>query len=273
VLTTSMVAPLGQAWAAVLDGAAKHGYHRPGMATEAGLLRCPNCGGDVAQSARTCGYCHAELATVRCHHCYAMNAARSLHCGGCGRELGLEPIGSDDERPCPTCNTPLVEFRGNGGVLLDCETCGGQFAEHALLSSLLESREIAGLAVTRRARRSELAISKVRYVPCPTCRQLMNRKNFGGESGVVVDVCATHGTWFDGGELPRVLAYVESGGLALSRARELQRKRESERERVRPLTLSTTDLSREPLVKSNDMEELADATIELFEWLASRFKR
>jgi Zn-finger nucleic acid-binding protein len=249
---------------------AKRGYHRLGMATEAGLMRCPNCGGDVAQSARTCGYCHAELATIRCHHCFAMNAAHSLHCAGCGRELGLEPVGENDERPCPTCKKPLVEFRGNGGVLLDCTACGGQFVEHALLSSLLEAREIAGLAVTRRARRSALEIS-VRYVPCPSCGQLMNRKNFGGESGVVVDVCSTHGTWFEEGELPRVLAFVESGGLALSQARKRERERREARERaLRPIALSGADTKNEPLVRSSDMQEIADATIELFEWLTSR---
>jgi len=243
------------------------------MTPEAGMMRCPNCGGDVAQSARTCGYCHAELATVRCHHCYAMTATHSLHCTGCGRELGLEPVGGDDERPCPTCNKPLVEFRGNGGVLLDCAACGGQFVEHALLNSLLEAREIAGLAVTRRARRSELGLSKVRYVPCPSCRQLMNRKNFGGESGVVVDVCAAHGTWFDDGELPRVLAFVESGGLARGRAHQRERERALERDRTpRTAALSSGGPSSDPLVRSSDMEEIADATIELFEWLASRFK-
>lgn len=236
------------------------------------MMRCPNCGGDVAEGARTCDYCHADLATVRCHHCYAMNAARSLHCTGCGRDLGLEPVGGDDERPCPTCKKSLVEFRGNGGVLLDCTECGGQFVEHALMSSLLDAREITGLAVTRRARRSTLELDAVRYRPCPSCRQLMNRKNFGGESGVVVDVCAVHGTWFDEGELPRVLAFVESGGLAKARARQRDRDKASELERVRSAAPSLGRVSREPYVKSSDMEELADATVELFEWLASRFK-
>ncbi|HEX6275722.1 MAG TPA: zinc ribbon domain-containing protein, partial [Polyangiaceae bacterium] len=155
------------------------------MATEAGLVCCPNCGGDVAASARQCRYCRAELATVRCHHCYAMNGASLLHCGGCGRELGLEPAGGEDDRACPTCAKPLVVFRGTGGVLLDCTTCGGQFVEHELLASLLESREVAGLAVERRVRRAALGLGAVRYVPCPSCRALMNRKNFGGASGVV----------------------------------------------------------------------------------------
>lgn len=70
-----------------------------------------------------------------------------------------------------------------------------------------------------------------------------------------------------------MLAYVESGGLALSRARQRERERASERERLRSPALPAGSLSRDPLVKSSDMEELADATIELFEWLASRFKR
>jgi Zn-finger nucleic acid-binding protein len=123
----------------------------------------------------------------------------------------------------------------------------------------------------RRTRRSALALDAVRYRPCPGCRQLMNRKNFGGESGVVVDVCAVHGTWFDEGELPRVLAFVESGGLAKARARQRERDEASARERRRSAAVSL-DRVREPYVKPSDMEELADATVELFEWLASRFK-
>ena len=53
--------------------------------------------------------------------------------------------------------------------------------------------------------------TRTSYIPCPECAGLMNRKNFGGTSGVVVDVCKKHGTWFDLGELPRVLAFVAAG--------------------------------------------------------------
>jgi Zn-finger nucleic acid-binding protein len=244
------------------------------MATEAGMMRCPNCGGDVAESARTCGYCRVELATVRCHHCYAMNAARSAHCSGCGRELGLSPVGSDDERTCPTCETSLLAFSGTGGILLDCASCGGQFVEHELLASLLESREVTGLAVPRRVRRAALGLGAVRYVPCPLCRELMNRKNFGGASGVVVDVCRTHGTWFDAGELPAALAFVETGGLVVAHARERQREREreSELERARATRTFSAGSSADPVGSTGDLESIADATMELFDWLASRWK-
>jgi hypothetical protein len=57
----------------------------------------------------------------------------------------------------------------------------------------------------------------------------MNRRNFGGTSGVIVDVCAQDGVWFDTLELPRVLAFTEAGGLELARQRQ-----RAERDRSRP---------------------------------------
>ena len=42
----------------------------------------------------------------------------------------------------------------------------------------------------------------------------MNRRNFGRTSGVIVDCCGAHGTWFDADELERVGKFVAAGGLA-----------------------------------------------------------
>jgi Zn-finger nucleic acid-binding protein len=41
----------------------------------------------------------------------------------------------------------------------------------------------------------------------------MTRVNFGARSGIVVDVCYEHGTWFDRGELQAALEFVREGGL------------------------------------------------------------
>jgi hypothetical protein len=41
----------------------------------------------------------------------------------------------------------------------------------------------------------------------------MQRKNYGRNSGVIIDVCLEHGIWFDRRELPLVLRFVEQGGL------------------------------------------------------------
>jgi len=41
----------------------------------------------------------------------------------------------------------------------------------------------------------------------------MQRKNFAGHSGVVVDWCGSHGTWLDAHEMEDIAAFVLEGGL------------------------------------------------------------
>ena len=60
----------------------------------------------------------------------------------------------------------------------------------------------------------------------------MNRINFARCSGVIVDVCKGHGTWFDRDELSRIIEFIRAGGLESSRARE---KEEIKQERMRLL--------------------------------------
>jgi Zn-finger nucleic acid-binding protein len=50
----------------------------------------------------------------------------------------------------------------------------------------------------------------------------MNRVNFANFSGVIVDVCRQHGTWFDRDELRRIVEFIRAGGLDKARAREIQ---------------------------------------------------
>jgi len=152
-----------------------------------------------------------------------MNVPDALHCSGCGRELGLEPVGDRGRLTCPDCRSPLRVFAGDLGAIHDCETCGGQFVEHGLLRELVEERERFADHLNP-AQKLPPGPSRVRYVPCPACGTLMNRKNFGGQSGVIVDICKKHGTWFDSGELPRVLAFIEGGGLERERQRHLEEK-------------------------------------------------
>lgn len=59
------------------------------------------------------------------------------------------------------------------------------------------------------------------YIPCPSCREPMNRKNFGSISGILIDVCKDHGVWLDHGELAQALAFAERGGLVEARRREV----------------------------------------------------
>src|SRR5207245_8941192 len=70
--------------------------------------------------------------------------------------------------------------------------------------------------------------NKISYAPCPQCGQLMNRVNFAHCSGVIVDVCKGHGTWFDHDELHEILEFILDGGFEVDRQKE---KMEIERER------------------------------------------
>jgi len=146
-----------------------------------------------------------------------MNVPEALQCSGCGYALGLEPIYGPSKLRCPTCRGDLSAYHGGAGHLFDCGRCGGQFVENVLLLQLLERREVAGRFLPQNPRRRNPLEQPLVYLECPECHELMHRKNFGNSSGIIVDVCARHGSWFDSGELPQVLKFVEAGGLARAR--------------------------------------------------------
>lgn len=59
----------------------------------------------------------------------------------------------------------------------------------------------------------------------------MNRFNFAGCSGVILDACKPHGVWLDADELRRIVAFIRGGGLDMARAKE-KRGLELERRRL-----------------------------------------
>ncbi len=94
---------------------------------------------------------------------------------------------------------------------------------------------------------------KVRYSPCPECTQLMNRINFARCSGVIVDICKGHGSWFDRDELTRIVEFIRAGGLATARAKE-KVAIEDERRQLRQEKLSG-DRSRTSLLDKGDDDD------------------
>jgi Zn-finger nucleic acid-binding protein len=63
----------------------------------------------------------------------------------------------------------------------------------------------------------------VRYIPCVRCRKLMNRKNFGRISGVIIDECGSHGVWLDAGELEKIRIFIADGGLEKAQDKEIEK--------------------------------------------------
>jgi len=187
------------------------------------MLSCPFCGGPCLSEARACPHCNVELAAVRCPECFALHFTGARFCSRCRAELHEAPLLLVDasDSPCPRCDKPLRTTPESG--VFECAACGGLFVDHTAFAALAHEKEVAaqvyGGAAAPPSRVSTIE-AEVHYVKCPACREVMNRINFGKRSGVIVDVCGLHGTWFDPGELTRVLEWISSGGLAAERARE-----------------------------------------------------
>lgn len=211
---------------------------------QAETLNCPMCGAAAATDAARCLYCSARLATVACPSCFGMMFLGSRHCQHCGTRAVDAEVKTTVARQCPRCRTPVEEFAVGMTNVRECARCGGVWIDAAAFERICSEREeqSAALAapVQKPARANSVAASGgVRYVPCPECGQLMNRVNFARCSGVVVDVCKGHGTWFDRDELQRVIEFIRAGGMATSRAREIEQLAE-ERRRLQQEQLAST---------------------------------
>ena len=111
-----------------------------------------------------------------------------------------------------------------------CERCGGVWLDMETFQRVCEERETQAAVVgAAPGRREAAAPEAVRYAACPVCAELMARVNFQRISGVVLDQCRKHGTWFDRDELRRVVEFIRDGGMERARQRELERLAEERR--------------------------------------------
>jgi Zn-finger nucleic acid-binding protein len=138
-------------------------------------------------------------------------------------------------------------------VIDECSGCGGVFIDHVavdlVVSDHAHERAEALLAALRHAPHSPLPPAGGRmYVKCPTCSVPMNRKQSASGARVVVDVCKAHGTFFDPGELPAIIAFVKSGGAPKPQPRPSERKSQ--------VASSSTDVG--------DVADAGSALVELF---------
>lgn len=200
-------------------------------------VACPFCGNMCPPATETCPHCEVRLSKVRCPRCFALQSTGDRGCARCGHELELEPLLDASDAPCPRCGKHMSSLGDRG--MHECTTCGGLFVDHPTLARIVEDRNASGplpIATARpfeRARHPVAALDDVRYLKCAQCHKPMNRVNFGRRSGVVVDVCKVHGTWFDAGELSRAAEWVAGGGFEAVAAREeAARRMEAEPERA-----------------------------------------
>jgi Zn-finger nucleic acid-binding protein len=207
-------------------------------------LNCPNCGAAISSDAPLCQYCESKLATIACASCFGMMFKGSRHCPHCGAAATTASAAQLSTLKCPRCKTEMSSITIGGEAMRECEHCGGLWLEVAAFERICTNREeqsavLGGAALSPSQLHANSITEKVRYVPCPQCGQLMNRINFARCSGVIVDVCKGHGTWFDASELRAIVEFIRAGGLELSRQKE-KREIQFEREQLRLEQMTAT---------------------------------
>lgn len=198
---------------------------RPVEPVDAEVRRCGSCGGSVARAADACPWCgaaflrDARFLSLVCPECYARNDEKGRYCTGCGIAFRPQPLPRVEKGlSCPVCRVDM-SVRPVGGLLVqECPKCNGLWAPGESLNTLLD-RALTALRDGRREdadpeyRRPPFQ-ARVVYRRCPECNDPMQRKNFAGKSGVIVDWCGRHGTWLDADELEATAAYLAANAEA-----------------------------------------------------------
>lgn len=202
---------------------------------EAPTFRCPSCGGPAAKDARACVHCGSLLATKRCLACFALSPREADRCVKCGALLPAAALVAEGAGSCPDCRLDLVAHAFGAVGYAECPRCAGLFLKREAFEAVTKDADTrakvrlaeppaeAGPRPGAPLKGASGAFPAVRYRPCPSCRKLMNRSNYGGGSGIVLDACRDHGLWFDQGELVAIVDFLEKGGWDRIRARERER--------------------------------------------------
>jgi Zn-finger nucleic acid-binding protein len=201
---------------------------------QAQTLNCPNCGAAISSEAPRCEFCESKLATIACPSCFGMLFIGSKFCPHCGAAPARAKAADLSILKCPRCKTHMSPITLGAEAMRECDKCGGLWVEVAAFEKICADKEeqSAVLGGASPVPHNQIKENRVSYIPCPHCGNIMNRINFARCSGVIVDVCKGHGTWFDRDELSQIVQFIRGGGLELSRQRQ-KREIEYEREQLR----------------------------------------
>lgn len=132
--------------------------------------------------------------------------------------------------PCPVCRVELVRARAAVSEITACARCGGVWLDTASSRRVIEG--LLSDAERLLAERVRLVTEQQSSAPayrasaapsvrrCPECGEELGRTRVT-ELGIVLDVCAVHGTWFDAGELdPVAQLFAIKNSVAAAEARQ-----------------------------------------------------
>jgi Zn-finger nucleic acid-binding protein len=236
-------------------------------------LGCPHCGAGVAATESTCLHCAAELLVKACPRCLSRVFHGHKHCPACGAELAIAATAADTAgaaRPCPRCETGLHARRVGDLVIDECRGCLGVFLDHVVIKRVIvdraQARADALLGALPRVEVHPIpAAGQKMYLRCPVCQVVMNRRLFAAGTGVIIDVCRTHGTFFDVGELPLIIEFVMNGGLDRAQRKEIDRLREAAKRELAQAQAAVLPVARLHRPPSSHGSALVDFLASLFD--------
>ncbi len=236
-------------------------------------LNCYSCGAPVVGDSPNCDHCGARLQTISCPCCFGMLFTGSKFCPHCGT-AAAEWQEAPSEMTCPACAGAMLQGTLGTTRLHECGACFGLWLDPATFDGICRDSEqraaVLGAAVPFDPQVGSL--QPVRYRPCPTCREPMTRTNFARCSGVIIDVCHLHGTWFDANELQQIVKFVQEGGLDVARTREQEALVEERRRLEAARSSPPIDYGMQPTGQSEVVDLVLDVgTAVLRHWLNDRF--
>jgi Zn-finger nucleic acid-binding protein/DNA-directed RNA polymerase subunit RPC12/RpoP len=215
---------------------------------DARVVRCSACGGPRQAGSLHCTFCGADftlherdLNTV-CPACLARVSDTAKFCHYCGVRIAPESVAADETRlACPVCGDEVRLSSRQAGpwAVMECGRCVGLWLGSDTFDQLTQRAADGAAGIDESlpftGRPTATAGDQIgpMYRKCPVCGRMMARRNFGRQSGVIIDVCRDHGVWFDADELPRILQWVRGGGLA--KARETRAREAAHEERLRQI--------------------------------------
>jgi len=192
---------------------------------KAEAFNCPNCGAAATHDSSSCIYCGSSIAARMCPSCFGSVAIGMKHCPLCGAVVPVSTPKKKSDLKCPICETELVQTTIGQHSLHECVQCGGLWIDKNSFQEICTLEEEQEAILQFRSEESPSPGKKKfkrkrTYVPCPECGKLMNHKNFSRCSGIILDWCRDHGSWFDRRELQQIVAFIRDGGLRKARERE-----------------------------------------------------
>lgn len=120
------------------------------------------------------------------------------------------------KKSCPRDGSELKEVPYESQRVDVCSDCGGIWCEDGELYQIVRDRQKTFSEKDHQdlqpfAKRKNIPeIDLVDWLNCPVCQTAMNRQNYSGSSGIIIDRCvAGHGVWMDHEELERIQIFVE----------------------------------------------------------------